>query len=223
MDLRAREARAEGRELRRVHRWVPYSRISPHLKRAVLVAEDAGFWGHEGIDLVEIRKALESGESVTSDARREHHHAAARQEPVPVAVAQSVSKADRTVHHAPARARAEQDAHLRALSQQHRVGRRHLGRRGGRAHVLRNPGIGSRARPGRADGRRHRQSARAEHREGPMRAFAGVSASSARAWETITPPPIIARACAGREQPCARADRKRGRIAPEEPTPATVA
>ena len=60
MDLRAREARAEGREPRRVHQWVPYSRISPHLKRAVLVAEDAGFWGHEGIDLVEIRKALET-------------------------------------------------------------------------------------------------------------------------------------------------------------------
>ena len=60
MDLRAREASAEGREPRRVHRWVPYNRISPHLKRAVLVAEDAGFWGHEGIDLVEIKKALET-------------------------------------------------------------------------------------------------------------------------------------------------------------------
>jgi monofunctional biosynthetic peptidoglycan transglycosylase len=60
MDLRAREARAAGREPRRVHRWVPYNRISPHLKRAVLVAEDAGFWGHEGIDLVEIKKALET-------------------------------------------------------------------------------------------------------------------------------------------------------------------
>ena len=60
MDLRAREARAEGRVPRRVHRLVPYSRISPHLKRAVLVAEDAGFWGHEGIDLVEIKKALET-------------------------------------------------------------------------------------------------------------------------------------------------------------------
>ena len=65
MDLRAREARAEGREVRRVQQWVPYSRISPHLKRAVLVAEDAGFWGHEGIDLVEIRKALESAEGVS--------------------------------------------------------------------------------------------------------------------------------------------------------------
>ena len=60
MDLRAREARAEGREPQRLHRWVPYTRISPHLKRAVLVAEDAAFWGHEGIDLVEIKKALET-------------------------------------------------------------------------------------------------------------------------------------------------------------------
>ena len=60
MDLRAREARAAGREPKRVQKWVPYGRISPHLKRAVLVAEDAGFWGHEGIDLVEIRKSLES-------------------------------------------------------------------------------------------------------------------------------------------------------------------
>jgi monofunctional biosynthetic peptidoglycan transglycosylase len=60
MDLRAREARADGRKVARVHRWVPYNRISPHLKRAVLVAEDAGFWGHEGIDLAEIKKALEA-------------------------------------------------------------------------------------------------------------------------------------------------------------------
>jgi monofunctional biosynthetic peptidoglycan transglycosylase len=60
MKLREREARAAGRELRRAHQWVPYTRISPHLKRAVLVAEDAGFWGHEGIDLVEIKKALET-------------------------------------------------------------------------------------------------------------------------------------------------------------------
>ena len=60
MDLRVREARAEGRDLRYEHRPVPYDRISPHLKRAVLVAEDAGFWGHQGIDLEEIKKSLET-------------------------------------------------------------------------------------------------------------------------------------------------------------------
>jgi monofunctional glycosyltransferase len=60
MDLRAREARHDRRQLRKLHQPVPYARISPHLKRAVLVAEDAGFWGHQGIDLDEIRKSLEA-------------------------------------------------------------------------------------------------------------------------------------------------------------------
>jgi monofunctional glycosyltransferase len=39
--------------------WVPYSRISADLKRAVLSSEDIGFFGHEGFDRAEIRKALE--------------------------------------------------------------------------------------------------------------------------------------------------------------------
>ena len=60
MRLREDEARAAGREPRHVQYWMPYSRISPNLKRAVLVAEDAGFWGHEGIDLAEIKKSLET-------------------------------------------------------------------------------------------------------------------------------------------------------------------
>jgi monofunctional biosynthetic peptidoglycan transglycosylase len=60
IELRAEEARAEGRSPKRVQQWIPYGRISPNLKRAVLVAEDAGFWGHEGIDIVEIRKSLET-------------------------------------------------------------------------------------------------------------------------------------------------------------------
>jgi monofunctional biosynthetic peptidoglycan transglycosylase len=59
MQLRAEEAEREGRTLRHVHRWVPYSRISKDLQRAVLVAEDSRFWEHEGIDLEEIRKSIE--------------------------------------------------------------------------------------------------------------------------------------------------------------------
>jgi monofunctional biosynthetic peptidoglycan transglycosylase len=59
MELRAAEARAKGRKARQVHRWVPYRRISPHLKRAVIVAEDSAFFAHEGIDVEQIRKALE--------------------------------------------------------------------------------------------------------------------------------------------------------------------
>ena len=59
MDLRAAEAAREGRTSRRVQRWVPYSRISPALKRAVLVAEDAAFWDHEGVDYEELRKSIQ--------------------------------------------------------------------------------------------------------------------------------------------------------------------
>ncbi len=59
MELRQREASREGKSLRHVHRWVPYSRISQNLKRAVLVAEDDAFWDHEGVDLEQIRASIE--------------------------------------------------------------------------------------------------------------------------------------------------------------------
>jgi len=61
MRLREREADDEGLKSRYVYRWVPYSRISPNLKRAVLVAEDSAFWDHEGIDVEEIRRAIHDG------------------------------------------------------------------------------------------------------------------------------------------------------------------
>jgi monofunctional biosynthetic peptidoglycan transglycosylase len=41
------------------HEWVPYARISPHLKRAIVAAEDARFTEHEGFDWEAIEKALE--------------------------------------------------------------------------------------------------------------------------------------------------------------------
>ena len=59
MALRAQEAASAGRPLRHEHRWVPYSRISTHLKRAVIVTEDSAFWEHEGIDLEQIRESME--------------------------------------------------------------------------------------------------------------------------------------------------------------------
>jgi monofunctional glycosyltransferase len=39
------------------HRWVPYERISLHLKRAVITAEDARFAEHDGVDWDAIQKA----------------------------------------------------------------------------------------------------------------------------------------------------------------------
>ena len=60
MDLRAAEATAKGRPLTMRHKWVDYGRISPNLTRAVLVAEDAAFWQHEGLDFDEIRASIEA-------------------------------------------------------------------------------------------------------------------------------------------------------------------
>jgi monofunctional biosynthetic peptidoglycan transglycosylase len=39
--------------------WVPYERISPHLKRAVIAAEDSKFLQHEGFDFEAIQRAYE--------------------------------------------------------------------------------------------------------------------------------------------------------------------
>ena len=41
------------------HRWVPYGKISPHLKRALIAAEDARFLEHEGFDWEAIETAYE--------------------------------------------------------------------------------------------------------------------------------------------------------------------
>lgn len=59
MQLRIDEARREGRKLAIRHRWVPYNQISPTLRRAVIVTEDAGFYDHDGIDLNEIKASFE--------------------------------------------------------------------------------------------------------------------------------------------------------------------
>ena len=52
--MRAQNPRAALRQ-----RWVPYDRISPHLKRAIVAAEDANFLEHEGFDWEAIQQAAE--------------------------------------------------------------------------------------------------------------------------------------------------------------------
>jgi len=59
IELRAREAHSRGEQPRRVQRWVSYARISQHLKRAVLVAEDSAFWEHDGVDYEQLRESME--------------------------------------------------------------------------------------------------------------------------------------------------------------------
>src|SRR5215212_2903415 len=58
MELRDQQARANGQEPRRVQRWAAYNRISPDLKRAVLVAEDSAFWDHDGVDLEQLQQSI---------------------------------------------------------------------------------------------------------------------------------------------------------------------
>lgn len=41
------------------HKWVPYAKISNHLKRALIASEDAKFVDHEGFDWEGIQKAYE--------------------------------------------------------------------------------------------------------------------------------------------------------------------
>ena len=50
IEARQTEAEAKGTSLGRHWIWVPMSRMSPHLRRAVVAAEDASFFAHEGFD-----------------------------------------------------------------------------------------------------------------------------------------------------------------------------
>ena len=59
MEYREREWRAEGKKIRLKQQWVPLSRISPYLIKAVIIAEDDKFWKHEGFDYEAIQKAME--------------------------------------------------------------------------------------------------------------------------------------------------------------------
>ena len=58
IELRAAEARAAGKKPRRVQVWIPYTRVSKNLTRAVLVAEDDLFWEHEGVDVEQLRQSI---------------------------------------------------------------------------------------------------------------------------------------------------------------------
>jgi monofunctional biosynthetic peptidoglycan transglycosylase len=58
MELRALEAQGRGVTAAVEWHWVPYARISPSLKRAVIVTEDDAFWQHEGIDYEQLRESM---------------------------------------------------------------------------------------------------------------------------------------------------------------------
>lgn len=59
MQIRLDELRAANARARLSQQWVPYGRISIHLKRAVVAAEDDRFVEHEGFDWESMQQALE--------------------------------------------------------------------------------------------------------------------------------------------------------------------
>ena len=59
MAVRQAEPREHARPLRIAYVWVSYEQISPHLKRAMIAAEDAKFVEHEGFDWDGIQQALD--------------------------------------------------------------------------------------------------------------------------------------------------------------------
>ena len=59
MEARLAELRRRNPEAKLRQAWMPYGRISPNLKRAIVVAEDAKFVDHEGFDWEAIEKARE--------------------------------------------------------------------------------------------------------------------------------------------------------------------
>ena len=59
MEASLTRMRAEGRDAYLQQAWVPYERMSNHLKRAIVVAEDSHFIDHEGFDWEAIDKAIE--------------------------------------------------------------------------------------------------------------------------------------------------------------------
>jgi len=59
MELRKKQLRAQGKSDDLQWKWVPYGKISPSLRRAVLVAEDNAFYDHEGVDTEAMKEAFE--------------------------------------------------------------------------------------------------------------------------------------------------------------------
>jgi monofunctional biosynthetic peptidoglycan transglycosylase len=69
MTLRDQEYRRSGIRAARQQIWVPYNAISDHLKKAILVGEDASFFSHPGVDIQELQEALKKDWETGSFAR----------------------------------------------------------------------------------------------------------------------------------------------------------
>lgn len=67
-----------------LYQWVPYEKISPHLKRAIIAAEDGKFLQHEGFDFEAIQKAYEKNIEKGSLSGWFNYQPTACEEPLPL-------------------------------------------------------------------------------------------------------------------------------------------
>ena len=74
-----RQIRHEG-HLRWSQQWMPYNRISDHLKRAVIAAEDDDFANHDGVQWDAIEKARARNAKAMERAEQQQEQAMARAE-----------------------------------------------------------------------------------------------------------------------------------------------
>jgi len=66
--------------------WVPYARISPQLKRAVIASEDAGFVEHSGVEWDAIEQAWQRNERAEARAEKAQAKAPGRNSAAPKVV-----------------------------------------------------------------------------------------------------------------------------------------
>jgi monofunctional biosynthetic peptidoglycan transglycosylase len=59
IEYREKASKEKGKPYKMNQQWVPLSKISSYLVKAVLIAEDDKFWKHEGFDYEAIQKAIE--------------------------------------------------------------------------------------------------------------------------------------------------------------------
>src|ERR687889_1653515 len=72
IETRLKEARDDGREPKRIQQWVPLSRISVNLQKAVLAGEDTNFVTHHGFDYEAIQRAWDEGSKLSEkEAKQE--------------------------------------------------------------------------------------------------------------------------------------------------------
>ena len=60
MEYREAQWERDGKNVKIRKTWISLSRISPHLRKAVVISEDDAFWSHNGFDLTAIRSAVET-------------------------------------------------------------------------------------------------------------------------------------------------------------------